>query len=99
MAEDPTQRRSARSDLATVARLRGVDADVVRSALRSTDQVVEDGSDDTDGVAVLLVGCDEVDAHAVLARLGVTAVELRIAERHDLLAGPARRRTVEPVAV
>jgi glycosyltransferase involved in cell wall biosynthesis len=95
MAEDPTQRRSARSDLATVARLRGVEADVVRAALRSTDQVVEDGDD----VAVLLVGCDEVDAHAVLARLGVTAVELRIAERHDLLAGPARRRSVERVAV
>jgi len=89
------QARAARSDLATVARLRGVGTDEVRAALRSTDQVAQDG----DEVAVLLVGCDEVDALAVLDRLGATPVELRVAERHDLLAGPARRRAADPVAV
>ncbi|PVZ14188.1 glycosyltransferase family 4 protein [Actinomycetospora cinnamomea] len=88
-----TQERVARADLATVARVRGIPAEQARAALRSTDQVVQD----SDEVAILLVGCDEVDALAVLARLGATPVELRIAERHDLLAGPARRRAAQPV--
>ncbi|WP_433787492.1 glycosyltransferase family 4 protein [Actinomycetospora sp. CA-101289] len=88
------QARSARTDLATVARLRGVTVEAVRAGVRSTDQVVAVG----DEVAVLLVGCDEVDATAVVARLGATAVELRIAERRDLLAGPVRAQAA-PQAV
>ena len=80
--------RPTRSDLATVARFRcpaGFGARALAAALRSTDQVHVAGGE----VAVLLTGCDETDAAAVLARLGVTDAEFRLAEKHDLLAGPA----------
>lgn len=80
--------RPARSDLATVARFRrpvGLDARALAAALRSTDQVHVAGGE----VAVLLTGCDETDAAAVLARLGVTDASYRLAEKRDLLAGPA----------
>jgi len=82
-------RRGARSDLATVARFRtpaGSGAAELRAALRPTDEVVVDGDEAT----VLLAGCDEVDALAVLARLGATPDSLRLAGRHDVLAGPGR---------
>jgi glycosyltransferase involved in cell wall biosynthesis len=88
--------RPARSDLATVARFRrpaGLDARALTEALRSTDQVHVDGDD----VAVLLTGCDETDAAAVLARLGVTGAELRLAEKRDLLAGPGAARATAVV--
>ncbi|MEJ2861112.1 glycosyltransferase family 4 protein [Actinomycetospora flava] len=80
--------RPARSDLATVARFRrpaGVDAHALTAGLRSTDQVHVEGNE----VAVLLTGCDETDAAAVLARLGVTGAQFRLAEKRDLLAGPS----------
>ena len=40
--------------------------------------------------AGLLTGCDEVDAAAALKRLGVTDADIRLADRYDLLVGPAR---------
>jgi hypothetical protein len=77
-------RRSARSDMAVVARFRGVDADVVPKALRVTDEVVGDG----DLTSVVLTGCDEFDAPAVLDRIGARALSLRLVDRRQLLAGP-----------
>ncbi|MEJ2885878.1 glycosyltransferase [Actinomycetospora aeridis] len=88
--------RPARSDLATVARFRrpaGLDARALADALRSTDQVHVEG----DEVAVLLTGCDETDAAAVIARFGVTGAELRLAEKRDLLAGPTVGRATTAV--
>ncbi|MFV2127960.1 glycosyltransferase family 4 protein [Micromonospora sp. LOL_013] len=79
----PAQRRSARSDITTRVRLpAGVPAPT--AGLRVTDEVVV-----CDGVVELLLnGCDEVDAVAVLRRLGVTGASVRLAGRHDLLIGP-----------
>ena len=84
-------RRSARSDIATVVRFAvrpgSTDEAAVRSLLRMTDQVVVD-----DGrCSILLFGCDETDASCVLRRLGVRAedAEARLADRYDLLLGPA----------
>jgi len=77
-------RRGARSDIGTFARFATpMDIDV-RSALRATDEVVEQG----DVVSVVLNGCDEFDAAAVMRRIGVFDAELRLVFRH-LLTGPA----------
>ena len=57
----------------------------MRALLRSTDEIVEHG----EMTSMLLRGCDEFDAAAVLHRLGVFGAELRLTGRHDLLAGPA----------
>jgi glycosyltransferase involved in cell wall biosynthesis len=77
------ERRSARSDITTLARFRRP-AEDYRTALRSTDEVVEDG----ENVSVLLNGCDDSDAVAVLRRIGVFEAEVRLTDRHDVLAGP-----------
>jgi glycosyltransferase involved in cell wall biosynthesis len=78
--------RAARSDI-------GVVADVRRPrgwtpggwSLRPTDQVtVRD-----DRITLLLTGCDEVDAGEVLRRLGLDGAHVRLADRFDLLVGPA----------
>jgi glycosyltransferase involved in cell wall biosynthesis len=80
--------RSARSDIAAVARFPlppGWAGPGLARLLRPTDQVaIRDGQ-----VGLLLSGCDEVDAAVVLRRLGITAAQIRLADRHDLLAGPA----------
>jgi hypothetical protein len=76
-------RRYGRSDIATLARFRRP-AESYRAALRSTDEVVEDDA----YVSVLLNGCDDSDAVAVLRRIGVFEAELRLTDRLDVLAGP-----------
>lgn len=91
----PRDRRGARSDLGTLARFRAPAGLDLRAALRTTDEIVTEGGD----VTVLLTGCDEVDATAVLTRLGVTPESLRLAARHDLLAGPGRTAPRARVAV
>ncbi|HEX5812367.1 MAG TPA: glycosyltransferase family 4 protein, partial [Pseudonocardia sp.] len=85
--------RSARSDMGVVAEFEkppdfaGV---LAYGALRPTDQIVmRDGR-----VGLLLTGCDEVDASAALKRLGITGADIRLADRYDLLVGPARLPTV-----
>jgi hypothetical protein len=55
-----------------------------RERLRITDQVVVDD----DRVTLLLNGCDEFDAAALLRRHGVLDATIRLATREDLLAGP-----------
>lgn len=84
------ERRCARSDITTLARFRRPASDDYRTALRWTDEVVEDGEDGEDGanVAVLLNGCDDSDAIAVLRRIGVFEATVRLTDRHDVLAGP-----------
>jgi glycosyltransferase involved in cell wall biosynthesis len=81
--------RSARSDMGVVAefdRPRDLAGALAYAALRPTDQVeVRDGR-----VGLLLTGCDEVDAASALRRLGVTVADIRLADRFDLLVGPAR---------
>lgn len=81
--------RSARSDMGIIAefdRPRDFAAALAYAALRPTDQVEVHG----DRVGLLLTGCDEVDAAAALKRLGVTDADIRLADRYDLLVGPAR---------
>lgn len=78
-----TERRFARSDIATVARFRRSDDADLRAALRCTDEIVESGAQ----VSLLLGGCDEFDAAAMLQRIGVFEASLRLVSRHDLLAG------------
>jgi glycosyltransferase involved in cell wall biosynthesis len=75
-------RRTARPDTATVVTLpAGVTAP---AGLRVTDEIrAADG-----GVSLLLGGCDEHDAHGVLARLGLEAADIRLADHDDLLIGP-----------
>lgn len=81
--------RSARSDMGVVAqfdRPGDLTGALAYAALRPTDQVeVHDGR-----VSLLLTGCDEIDAAAVLRRIGVSGAEVRLADRYDLLVGPAR---------
>ncbi|MFD2765545.1 glycosyltransferase family 4 protein [Micromonospora eburnea] len=80
---DLARRRSARSDIATLVRL-PEGGSVPADALRPTDEVATvEGQ-----VSVLLNGCDEFDALGVLARLGVTAAQLRLAGHDELLIGP-----------
>jgi hypothetical protein len=79
-------RRYARGDISTVATFRS--AGLVPSGLRTTDEVVEQGGT----TSLLLGGCDEFDAVVVLRRMGVPDAEIRLAERTDLLAGPAAAR-------
>ena len=78
-------RRSARSDMAVLVGFRTPEAPDVREALRSTDEVVDQGG----LTSVVLSGCDEFDAMAVLQRIGVQDGSLQLADRRLLLAGPA----------
>ena len=78
-------RAGTRSDMSTLALFElpaGVDLGAV---LRPTDEFAEHEGE----VAAVLKGCDEFEASAVLASIGVTRAELRAAGRTDLLAGPA----------
>ncbi|SDZ08558.1 Glycosyltransferase involved in cell wall bisynthesis [Geodermatophilus africanus] len=81
-------RRSARSDMAVLARFRRTSANAVRAAVRVTDEVVDEG----DLTSVVLTGCDEFDAPAVLNRIGARGVSLRLVDRRLLLAGPTGSR-------
>ena len=83
-ASGRANRRYARSDISTVATFPSTDGGDLRSGLRATDEIVDrDGS-----TSLLLGGCDEFDAVAVLHRLGVRGVDVRLAEPEDLMAGP-----------
>ena len=83
----PADRRYARGDISTVARFPSAGGRSP-SRLRTTDEVVEhDGT-----TSLLLGGCDEFDAVAVLRRLGIPDADICLAERTDLLAGPAAGR-------
>jgi hypothetical protein len=53
-------------------------------ALRATDEVVSRGG----RTSVLLSGCDEFDAAAVLSRLGVDDADIQPVDRRLLLTGP-----------
>ena len=64
---------------------RGAD---LRSGLRTTDEIVDRGGT----TSLLLGGCDEFDAVAVLRRLRVPDADVRLAEPEDLLAGPGAAR-------
>jgi glycosyltransferase involved in cell wall biosynthesis len=81
--------RSARSDMGVVVefdRPHDLAESLTYAALRPTDQMeVRDGR-----VGLLLTGCDEIDAAAALKRLGITDAQVRLADRYDLLVGPAR---------
>jgi hypothetical protein len=85
------ERRKARSDIAALARFTSPVGADLRAGLRATDQVGQDGRH----TVVLLNGCDELDAAALLGRLGVFDAEIRLADRHDLLTGP--ESTVLPI--
>jgi hypothetical protein len=56
--------------------------------VRATDEVVHRSG----ATSLLLGGCDEFDAVAVLRRLGIPDADVRLAEREDLLAGPGAAR-------
>jgi glycosyltransferase involved in cell wall biosynthesis len=78
--------RGARSDIGVVAEVaRPRNWSPATWSLRPTDQVRAHG----DRVSLLLTGCDDTDAHVVLRRLGVTDARVRLADRFDLLVGPA----------
>jgi glycosyltransferase involved in cell wall biosynthesis len=77
-------RRRARHDIATVASFARHDTVDWSSRLRASDQVVVDD----DRVTLLLNGCDDFDAAALLRRHGVYDATTRLATREDLLAGP-----------
>jgi hypothetical protein len=79
------ERRTARADIATLARFATPAGYELRPRLRATDQISQHGAD----TVLLLNGCDEFDAASLLRRLGVVAAEIRLADRHDLLAGPS----------
>jgi glycosyltransferase involved in cell wall biosynthesis len=83
-------RRYGRSDIATIATMPSGAGGAMRAQLRATDEIVTDGAT----TSVLLSGCDESDAAAVMHRLGIPEARLRLCERTDLLVGPrAARRT------
>ena len=79
------ERRIARADIATLATFATPEGDELRSRLRATDQISRHGAD----TVLLLNGCDEFDAATLLRRLGIVDAEIRLADRHDLLAGPS----------
>jgi glycosyltransferase involved in cell wall biosynthesis len=81
-------RRYARGDISTVATFPSADDTDLSTGLRTTDEVAEQGG----LTSLLLGGCDEFDAVAVLRRLGVSDADVRLAERTDLLTGPAAAR-------
>lgn len=80
------EQRTARPDITAVVHCAAASADIDQGRLRATDQVLTTD----EGISLLLGGCDECDAAAVVHRLGLTATEIRLANRHDLLVGPQR---------
>lgn len=80
------ERRTARPDIAAVVRCSPGQRWMPHAVLRATDEIVVDSDDAT---TMLLNGCDDLDAERVVARLGLEAASVRLADRYDLLAGPA----------
>jgi glycosyltransferase involved in cell wall biosynthesis len=81
-----SQRRYARSDIATLVQFPVGTVPDPGALLRATDEVgVHDGV-----ISMLLNGCDEFDALGVLDRLGVPDARMRLANWDDLLIGPGR---------
>jgi glycosyltransferase involved in cell wall biosynthesis len=78
-------RRRARSDMTSLARFTHPQPQHAAAALRLTDEVEVRGNE----VTTLLRGCDEVDAFALLGRLGAQDPRVRLATRQELLGGPA----------
>lgn len=89
-----SNRRSGRSDLAVLVTFTTPGSDRLLEGLRATDEVVSRG----DRTSVLLSGCDEFDATAVLDRLGVEGVDIRPVDRRLFLAGPASLLAAERAA-
>ncbi|WP_236795435.1 glycosyltransferase family 4 protein [Amycolatopsis sp. GM8] len=89
------QRRRARSDIAAVVSFPSTENPVRQESLRCTDQITHHNGQ----TSLLLVGCDEMGAQGVLARLGIRDARIRLATRHDLLAGPAVRTLAAPAKV
>lgn len=85
-------RRTARSDIAVVARFVHNDPAAVVAGLRRTDEVAVHGNE----VTALLHGCDEVGALTALYRIGVAEADVRLATRHEILAGPGLDTTAAP---
>lgn len=85
-------RRTARSDIAVVARFLHNDPAAVVAGLRRTDEIVVNGNQ----VTALLHGCDEVGALTALYRIGVAEADVRLATRHEILAGPGLETAATP---
>lgn len=87
LSERTSEGRSrAQSDMSILARFELPPELNLRAALRATDEISEDGSN----ASVILNGCDEYDAVAVMARLGISIsnVQLDMVGGHEVLAGP-----------
>jgi glycosyltransferase involved in cell wall biosynthesis len=85
-ADKATALRSARSDMGVIVEFVPPTDWSGMDALRPTDQAdVRDGR-----VRLLLTGCDEIDAVTALQRLGIDHADVRLADRYDMLVGPAR---------
>jgi glycosyltransferase involved in cell wall biosynthesis len=81
----PSARRSV--DLATVAWWPPGDVDDVERRLRKALRVTDVISSGTDGLRVLLTGCDEVEAARALRRAQVSPAGLRLATSTEVLWG------------
>jgi glycosyltransferase involved in cell wall biosynthesis len=78
------RRRRSRSDMTTLAWFTHADPRFAVASLRITDEVHVRGT----RIAAILRGCDDVDALALLERIGARDVTVRTARRHEVLAGP-----------
>ena len=81
-----TERRVARPDITTVVHCAGTSVPISEGQLRATDQALTADA----RTSLLLSGCDDFDAAAVVHRLGIAAAEIKLADRYDLLVGPQR---------
>ncbi|WP_051684033.1 glycosyltransferase family 4 protein [Blastococcus sp. URHD0036] len=82
--DQSVEHREARSDIAVLAVSDQRQPDV-QARLRAVDEVVHFG----DRTAVMLNGCDEPAATAVLMRVGMQATSLQLVDNRLILAGPA----------
>jgi glycosyltransferase involved in cell wall biosynthesis len=78
-------RLSGRSDMAVLLTFATPAAGDLSQSLRATDEMVSQGG----LTSVVLSGCDEFDAAAVLDRIGVDGASMGPVDRRLLLAGPA----------
>jgi glycosyltransferase involved in cell wall biosynthesis len=87
-----TSRRAV--DLATVASWSAGDLDDLEQRLRKELRVTDVVTRRTDGLTVLLTGCDEIDAASALRRAEVSPMSLRLATTASVLCGTARDLSV-----
>ena len=80
-----TSRRAV--DLATVASWSSGDLDDLEQHLRKELRVTDVVTRTTEGLTVLLAGCDEVGAATALQRVPVPPARLRLATTADVLCG------------